>query len=129
MPPLRSRAPGARAQGQGMNQKINAAEGRYMGLIASMQCVICWKFPDLATGLGVEVHHLGEGSSRQCNWLVAPLCGSRSDGGHHRGGAGLHGMGVKAFLKLYRIPHESEYGLLALVNEQMAQKLGLKAAA
>lgn len=121
---------GARAKGEdGMNQKITAAERRYMGMVASLKCVICWKFPDLDTELPTEVHHLGEGSSRQCNWLVAPLCGSRSDGGHHRGGAGLHGMGSKAFCKLYRIQHENEYGLLALVNEQVEQKYGLKAAA
>jgi hypothetical protein len=120
----------AREKGEaGVNQKISAAEGRYMGHVASMTCVICWKFPDLATGLPTEVHHLGEGSSRQNNWLVAPLCGSKSDGGHHRGGAGLHGMGSKAFCKLYRLPHESEYGLLAFVNEQMQAMLGLKRAA
>lgn len=108
-----------------MNQDVTAAEGRYMGLIAGMRCLICRRFPELATGLPTEVHHIGEGSSRQNNWLVAPLCGSRTDGGHHRGGAGLHGMGTKAFISLYKVPHGSEYGLLAWVHED----LGLKVAA
>jgi hypothetical protein len=110
-------ARGQEAQGA-VNQKISAAEGRFMAHVSRLKCVICWKFPDLDTGLPTEVHHLGEGSSRQNNWLVAPLCGSRSDGGHHRGGAGLHGMGSKGFCALYKMPHGNEYGLIAWLNEQ-----------
>ena len=98
-------------------------------MVANMRCLICRRFPDLATGLGTEVHHLGEGSSRQNNWLVVPLCGSKTDGGHHRGGAGLHGMGTKAFLSLYHVPHSSEYGLLAWLNEDMAAALTARRAA
>lgn len=109
-----------------MNQNATAAESRYMGLVKGMKCLICRRFPELDTGLRTEVHHIAQGSSRQNNWLVAPLCGSPNDGGHHRGSAGLHGMGVKAFCSLYRVPHESEYGLLAWVNEDL---FGLKAKA
>ena len=112
-----------------MNQSATAAESRYMGLVASMKCVICKRFPELDRGLPTEVHHIAAGSSRQNNWIVAPLCGSRSDGGHHRGGDGLHGMGVKAFISLYKVPHSSEYGLLAWVHEDLQEKLGLKRAA
>jgi hypothetical protein len=106
-----------------MNQSATAAESRYMGLVASMKCLICRRFPELDTKLKSEVHHLAIGSSRQNNWLVAPLCGSKTDGGHHRGGAGLHGMGLKAFIRLYRVPHDTEYGLLAWLNEDMAAAL------
>lgn len=60
-----------------MNQHATAAEQRYMGLIRSMKCLICRRFPNLDEGLPTEVHHLGEGSSRQNNWMVVPLCGSR----------------------------------------------------
>ena len=109
-----------------MNQDATAAESRYMGLVSSMKCLICRRFPDLDTGLPVEVHHLGEGSSRQNNWLVAPLCGSKTDGGHHRGGAGLHGMGSKAFVRLYKVPHDTEYGLIAWLNEDIEARLGLQ---
>lgn len=112
-----------------MNQHATAAEERYMGLIASMKCLICKRFPNLDRGLHTEVHHIGEGSSRQNNWLVAPLCGSRTDGGHHRGAGGLHHMGSKAFVSLYHVPHGSEYGLLAWTNEDLELRLGLKAAA
>ncbi len=106
-----------------MNQSATAAESRYMGLIKSMKCLICRRFAELDTGLPTEVHHLGEGSSRQNNWLVAPLCGSKTDGGHHRGGAGLHGMGSKAFVRFYKVPQDSEYGLIAWVNEDLGIKV------
>ena len=102
-----------------MNQTYTAAERRYAALVAKTKCLICRRFPDLATGLPTEVHHIGEGSSRQDNWLIAPLCGSKTDGGHHRGGAGLHGLGSKAFVRLYKVPHGTEYGMLAWLNEDL----------
>lgn len=112
-----------------MNQPTTAAESRYMGHIKALKCVICKRNPDLDTGMRSEVHHIAKGTSRQNNWLVAPLCGSPSDGGHHRGGAGLHGLGEKRFVSLYRVPHGTEYGLLAWVNEDLMHALGLKRAA
>lgn len=112
-----------------MNQDATAAESRYMGLVATMKCLVCRRFPELDRGLPTEVHHLGEGSSRQNNWLVAPLCGNKADGWHHRGAGGLHHMGSKAFVRLYKVPHDSEYGLLAWVNEDLGVALGLRAAA
>jgi hypothetical protein len=117
-------------EGRSMNQKITAAEGRYMSLVKSMRCVVCKRFPDIATNLPVEVHHVGEGSSRQNNWLIAPLCGSFTDGGHHRApDYGLHGMGVKAFVMLYKVPHLTEYGLLAWVAEDLCEVLTQRKAA
>jgi hypothetical protein len=98
-----------------MARTSNAAEKRYLGEVARMQCVICVRFE--ATGLPTEVHHVAEGSSSPTHWLTVPLCGSKTDGGHHRGEAGLHGMGVKGFCSFYRVPHGNEYGLLAWVNE------------
>jgi hypothetical protein len=87
---------------------------RWMQRVAAIGCVIC-----LQLGYGftpAEVHHVAEGSGLRSDFAVAPLCPE-----HHRGEAGLHGMGVKAFCSLYRIPGESEYGLLVLVNEQLAR--------
>lgn len=107
-----------------MNQSATAAEERYMGLVKTMKCLICRRFPRLDRGLPTEVHHLRTGSG-QNNWLVAPLCGSTIDGGHHRGAGGLHHMGSKAFVSLYKVPHGTEYGLIAWVNED----LGIKATA
>lgn len=63
----------------------------------------------------VELHHVAKGSGLRSQWSLVPLCE-----GHHRGGAGLHGMGVKAFCSLYRPPGESEYGLLIWLLEALA---------
>lgn len=38
---------------------------------------------------------------------------------HHRGATGLHGMGPKAFLRLFKLP--TEYHLLGLVNRYLAE--------
>ena len=112
-----------------MNQRSTAAESRYMGLVASMKCLICKRFPELDTGLPTEVHHLGEGSSHQNNWLVVPLCGKGAIGGHHRGAGGVHHMGLRAFIRLYRVPHDNEYGLLAWLQEDMVSALTARRAA
>lgn len=95
----------------------NAAEARYLALVASMPCVVCARFGQ--TGMQAEVHHVSGGSSIRSHWLVVPLCGSVRDGGHHRGKAGLHGMGTKAFCGLYRPPGEIEHGLLAWLAQDM----------
>lgn len=96
-----------------------AAEKRHLGEVARLRCLICVRFEP--TGLPTEVHHIAEGSSSPTHWLVAPLCRSKTDGGHHRGPAGLHGMGVKRFCSFYRVPHGNEYGLLAWVSEDRQQ--------
>ncbi len=101
---------------------MRAAESRYLGLIAMLPCVICSRFD--ATGLPVELHHVAEGSGKRSNFAVVPLCGYRMDGGHHRGGGGLHGMGSQAFVRLYRPPFENEYGLLVWTSEDL-EKHGL----
>lgn len=107
-----------------MNQHATAAESRYMGHVKALKCAICKRFPELNTGRRSEVHHIAKGSSRQNNWLVVALCDE-----HHRGGSGLHGMGERAFCSLYRVPHGSEYGLLAWTNQDLMEALGLKKAA
>lgn len=64
----------------------------------------------------VELHHVAEGSGHRSDWSVVPLCGE-----HHRGGAGLHGMGTKAFCALYRPPGDCEYGLLVWLLEDLSK--------
>lgn len=82
--------------------------------LASMPCVV------LRRGGGcngrVELHHVAEGSGLRDDWALVPLCAE-----HHRGRAGLHGMGGKAFIRLYRPPGDSEYGLLVWLLEDMAK--------
>lgn len=92
-----------------------------MGLVRSLGCVVCRRFGD--SGLPVEVHHIARGSGLRSGFALAPLCGSPQDGGHHRGGAGFHGMGEDAFCRLYRPPGDSEAGLLVWTAEDLAQRL------
>jgi hypothetical protein len=82
-----------------------------------MRCVICVRFG--STGLRTNVHHIATGSGERSDFSVAPLCGDETDGGHHQGPAGLHGMGVKAFCRLYRPPGDCEYGLIIWTIEDM----------
>jgi hypothetical protein len=106
-----------------VNNQWTAAERRFAGMLKGLPCVVCKRLgfkPDRH----VELHHIAKGSSRQNNWLMVPLCTD-----HHRGGSGLHGLGVKAFCALYRVPHESEYGLLAWTNQDLMEKLGLRVTA
>ena len=93
---------------------MDADEKRYMGLVASLGCVVCKR---LGEGfVSSEVHHVAEGSGLRSNYSVVPLCAE-----HHRGASGLHGMGTKRFIRLYRPPGDSEYGLLVWTNQDMAE--------
>lgn len=91
-----------------------APHSRHMNLVAQAGCVICKRFED--TNSPAEVHHVAEGSGVRSDFMTVGLCPE-----HHRGATGLHGMGPKAFLRFYRPPGESEYGLLAWVNEDIAR--------
>lgn len=107
-----------------MNQRYTAAEARFCTLVKGMKCLICRRFPDLDTNRHSEAHHIAHGTSRQNNWLIVPLCPE-----HHRGGSGLHVM-QKRFLDVHRVPHGTEYGLLAWLNEDMHELMhGKKRAA
>jgi hypothetical protein len=89
----------------------NAAEKRHLILVSSIGCVICLEHYSAKTPCGV--HHVAEGSSHKNDYMTAGLCAE-----HHRGGTGLHGMGVKAFCRLWGLA--SEYELLGLVNKFIA---------
>lgn len=106
-----------------MNQSYTAAERDYAGLIKSLPCIVCRRL-GFALDRPVELHHIAKGSSRQNNWLVAPLCREHHD--PYRVGTGLHGMGERAFCSMFKVPHSTEYGLLAWVNEDLMRALGLR---
>ena len=89
-----------------------AAEKRHMGIVAQIGCVICREYYDTYTP--AEVHHVAEGSGKRSDFATAGLCLE-----HHQGETGLHGMGVKAFCRLWKL--SSEYDLLALVNKWRAK--------
>lgn len=89
---------------------------RHRDSIAALGCLLRKRgFPDTCSG-AVELHHVAEGSGLRDDWALVPLCVE-----HHRGSAGLHGMGGKAFIRLYRPPGDSEYGLLVWLLEDMAK--------
>lgn len=87
---------------------------RHRDSIARLGCLLRRR-ADGCSG-GVELHHVAEGSGLRNDWALVPLCSE-----HHRGGAGLHGMGPKGFIRLYRPPGDSEYGLLVWLLEDMAK--------
>jgi hypothetical protein len=99
-----------------MKRKRYPLSNFHMGIVRQLPCVVCRRFE--LTGLPVELHHVAEGSGLRSDFAVVPLCSE-----HHRGGAGLHGMGTKEFIRLYRPPGDSEYGLLCWLLEDLARFL------
>ena len=90
---------------------------RHMGKVAAAGCVIGNRKLGQCEGR-TEVHHVAEGSGPRSDFGTAGLCE-----GHHRGPAGLHGLGARAFCRLYRLPGESEYGLLVWTAEDIERNL------
>ncbi len=74
-----------------------AAEKRFLDAIASQGCILCRTlgYP----GTPAEIHHLRTGmgaGQRNTNENVIPLCPE-----HHRGATGYHGLGRRAFERMY----------------------------
>lgn len=84
----------------------------HMGAVASVGCVLCRR--DTGAKVPCHVHHIGQGSENRSDFRVAGLCEL-----HHTGQLGIHGMGAKAFLRLFRL--EKEEHLMDLVNEYRAK--------
>ena len=91
---------------------MSAAGKRHMGRVAALGCILCRHLG--YQGTPAEVHHIRDeqgAAQRSSDLLTAPLCPE-----HHRGGSGLHGIGVKAFERTYRL---SELDLLAMTIEAL----------
>jgi hypothetical protein len=91
---------------------VSAAGSRHMGRVAKLGCVICRLngFEDTPP----HVHHIREGqgtAQRADDFLTIPLCPE-----HHQGKTGIHGMGVRAFERMYKT---TELDLLAYTLEQL----------
>jgi len=95
---------------------MSIASARHMSSVAECGCLIGNRGLSQCAGR-TELHHVAEGSGHRSDFAVAPLCEE-----HHRGTSGFHGMGSKAFIRLYRVPGESEYGLLVWTNEDLAKR-------
>jgi len=93
-----------------------ATETFWKWLLAQLPCVICSRFE--YSGVKPSLHHVAPGSSKRSVFGMVPLCHP-----HHQGPAGFHGMGGKAFLRMYRPPGESEYGLIIWTLEDLATYL------
>lgn len=95
---------------------MNQVERHHVDRVAQLGCVVCRRL-----GFGqspAEIHHVAEGSGKRYWFAIAPLCPTHHD--EARKGTGFHGMGTKRFCALFRVPGESEYGLLVWVNEDLA---------
>lgn len=93
---------------------MNTAKSRWRASLVSLGCVVGNRHGNCSGR--VELHHVAEGSGIRNDWSLTPLCEE-----HHRGQSGLHGMGSKAFIRLYRPPGDSEFGLLVWLIEDMAK--------
>lgn len=93
---------------------MNAAERHHVDSVARLRCCVGRRFGGCE---GREaVHHVAEGSGKRSWFSIAKLCE-----GHHVGAIGLH-SGTKAFIRRFRPPGDSEYGLLVWTNEDLARK-------
>jgi hypothetical protein len=89
------------------------AKAKWRNQLASLMCVVGRRHGGCEGRL--NLHHVAEGSGLRHDYGLVPLCHE-----HHQGQAGLHGMGTKNFIRLYRPPGESEYGLLCWLLEDLA---------
>lgn len=86
---------------------------RHYETVASLGCLVCKR---IGQGYAAaQLHHVAEGSGKRSDWSVVPLCPE-----HHTGASGFHKRG-KAFLSQFRVPNESEYGLLIWLLEDLAK--------
>jgi hypothetical protein len=90
----------------------------YMGLIAQLGCVVCRR---LGQSSPAELHHVAENSGQRSNFAVVPLCTAHHDGA--KAGTGFHGMGTRTFVRVFKVPGLSEYGLLIWAAEDLARHL------
>jgi len=90
------------------------AEQQYMAAAVAAGCVIGNRRLGMCTGR-VEFHHIAQGSGERSDFCGAGLCTE-----HHTGTTGWHGMGARAFLRLYRPPGDCEYGLMVWSAQDMA---------
>jgi hypothetical protein len=87
---------------------------RHMELVARAGCVLCNRGHSGGGGR-ITVHHIATGSGKRSDFATVGLCEE-----HHQGTEGFHG-GMKIFCRIYRPPGETEWGLLAWVNEDIAK--------
>lgn len=95
---------------------MTVVERFWKALLALLPCIICVRF--IPSGRPASLHHVAEGSGERSTFAMVPICWP-----HHQGPEGLHGMGPKEFMRLYRPPGDSEFGLLVWTLEDLAKLL------
>lgn len=93
-------------------------ENRHMGLVVAAGCAVGNRGLDTCAGR-VECHHIAQGSGKRSAFATVGLCTKHHDAA--RAGTGFHGMGTERFCKLFRVQGETEWGLLAWSNEDIAR--------
>jgi hypothetical protein len=84
-------------------------EKRHKSALAELGCMLCRRLYGIKDG-PVELHHLREGGWGKGDYkTLIPLCYE-----HHRGQAGVHGMGTKAFAAFYGVSQRD------LLNDALA---------
>lgn len=77
-------------------------ELQHKAKLANMGCMVCLKLHGPHEPGPVELHHLRSGGWGKGNYLtLIPLCIN-----HHRGKEGVHGMGTKAWERVYGTQQE-----------------------
>jgi hypothetical protein len=89
-------------------------EAFWKWVLAKLACVVCKRFEP--SGQDPSLHHIAEGSGVRSVFAMCPLCHL-----HHQGALGFHGMGGDAFIRIFRPPGDSEYGMLVWVIEDVAE--------
>ena len=78
---------------------MNQEEKKHLSKVAEIGCILCFRLG--TPGTPAEIHHPRKGTGmgqRASHYDAIPLCPE-----HHRGDIGIHGMGVKAFIKHYQV--------------------------
>jgi len=91
------------------------AEDRHKERVHSVGCSVCRR---LGRGyVQAQAHHVAEHTGKRHPFALANLCEEHHD--PHRTGSGFHGMGTKRFCSIFKVPGETEWGLLAWAIEDL----------
>ena len=94
---------------------MTRAELIHKGKLAELGCMACRRLYGPHTPGPVELHHLRRGGWGKGGYMtLIPLCPE-----HHRGKTGVHGLGTKAFDRVYGFTQED---LLADALELMKKE-------
>ena len=96
---------------------MSNVKAKWRNNLAELGCVVGRRHQGCSGA--TELHHVAEGTGLRNDWALVPLCKDHHDS--FRTGSGFHGMGREHFCKLFRVPGESEYGLLVWLLEDLAR--------